>query len=68
MLHLHVVGIAVPQPDAVLILRMRLMVGIDSTAIVFLEVVVGLFGGQPVKGKLNVSSLIGISSEDTLDG
>ena len=44
------------------------MVGIDSTAIVFLEVVVGLFGGQPVKGKLNVSSLIGISSEDTLDG
>ena len=47
---------------------MRLMVGIQPAAIVFLKLLVGFLGGQPVEGILYHARLVGIGSIDALDG
>ena len=47
---------------------MRLMVGIQPAAIVFLKLLVGFLRSQSVEGILNHTCLVGIGSIDALDG
>ena len=68
LLHLQTLRIAVPQPDSTLVLRMYLMVGIDTTAIVGLEVFVRFLRFQSMESKLDIAGIVSISPENALDG
>ena len=68
LFHLHALCIAVPDPDTTLIIRMGLMIGVQTTTVGLFKVLVGLLCRQTVEGKLDVSQIIGIGTIDALNG
>ena len=52
LFHLHTLRITVPDPNTTLVFRMRLMIAVQTSAVIFLESLIGFFCGQSVKGKL----------------
>ena len=67
-LHLQVLREPVPQPHSTLVLRMGLVVGVQPLPVFLLESLIGLLGGQSVEGELYTPGVVGIGTEDALDG
>ena len=68
LLHLQVLREAVPYPQGLFILWMRLMLGIQSMAVFLLKVLVGIACRQTVEGKLYTSGIVSIGTIYRLDG
>ena len=68
LLHLHILSIAIPNPDGTFVFRMNLMVGIQAAAIRLLKCLISFFCRQTVESKLNISQATTIGTIDALDG
>ena len=68
LFHLQVLRETVPYPYSLLVLRMCLMLSIQTATIVFLKVIVSLLRCQPVESKLDASGIVGIGTINRLDG
>ena len=68
LFHLHTLRIAVPDPYTAFVLRMSLVVGIQTATVGIFEVLVLLLCRQAVEGKLDMSQIIRIGTIDALDG
>ena len=67
LFHLHALGKSIPDPDASLVFGMRLVVGIQTTTIGLLEILVGFFCGQSVKRELQMTQVVGVGTIDILE-
>jgi hypothetical protein len=67
-LHLHVLCIAVPQPETALVFRMYLVRCVQALTIFLLKVFVSLFCCQSMKRKLYITGIVGVCTENALDG
>ena len=58
--HLHALCVAVPYPDAALVVGCCLMIGIQACAVFALKLLVGLLSGQAVKRKLYITHFVAL--------
>ena len=68
LLHLHVLCVAVPDPDTSLVIGMGLVVGVEPAAVLFLKVCVLLLCLETVESELDVADVAAIGAINALNG